>query len=132
MGVFAVNQLVIFASSPTSENVVDFVGLQWYWISRNLDITLSTFLGLGDLLGLMASNLVVISGVSTFVLSAVDVIHAMAMPTTGLKLDAIPGRISVTRFEVDFTGVFAGQCSELCGALHGFMPVQLLVFRILP
>jgi cytochrome c oxidase subunit 2 len=87
-----------------------------------------SFLAIGDLLGLLASNLVTISGFSVFVISAVDVIHAIAIPTTGLKLDAIPGRLSTTKFDCELAGVYAGQCSELCGALHGFMPVQLLVF----
>jgi cytochrome c oxidase subunit 2 len=76
----------------------------------------------------MASNIVTISGLSIFVISAIDVIHAIAIPTTGLKLDAIPGRISTTKFDCDLSGLYSGQCSELCGALHGFMPVQLLVF----
>lgn len=129
MGVFALNQIVLHTTNLNSNNFHDFVGLQWYWISHSSDITIFNNLGIGSLLGLTASNFVAISSVSIFVISAVDVIHAIALPTCGVKLDAIPGRISTLKFECELSGLYAGQCSELCGALHGFMPIQVLVFR---
>lgn len=73
------------------------------------------------------SNLVVLSATTVLLLSAVDVIHAIALPTAGLKLDAIPGRLAVVKLDIDLAGNYAGQCSELCGTMHGFMPVQVLV-----
>lgn len=52
-----------------------------------------------------------------------DVLHSWAVPSLGIKLDACPGRLNEWRFEVERAGVFYGQCSEICGVLHGFMPI---------
>lgn len=54
-----------------------------------------------------------------------DVIHAFAMPAFWTKMDAVPGRINETSFTVERAGVYYGQCSELCGAKHGFMPIVI-------
>lgn len=54
-----------------------------------------------------------------------DVIHAWAMPAFWVKLDAIPGKINETSFMIDKPGVYFGQCSELCGARHGYMPITV-------
>ena len=59
--------------------------------------------------------------------TATDVIHAFALPAFGLKTDAVPGRVNETWFRADRTGVFYGQCSELCGVDHAFMPIQINV-----
>jgi len=131
-GVLAINQFVIFVAYTSSSEVVDLIGLQWYWIADGSDIALQNSLMLGNLMALTVSNLVTISSVAVLLLSAVDVIHAVAVPSLGIKADAIPGRLAAIRFESDCSGLFAGQCSELCGAMHGFMPVQLLVVSIEP
>jgi cytochrome c oxidase subunit 2 len=55
------------------------------------------------------------------------VIHNFAMPAFGLKTDAIPGRINETWFKAEKTGMYYGQCSELCGVDHAFMPIQIQV-----
>jgi cytochrome c oxidase subunit II len=59
--------------------------------------------------------------------TAADVIHAFALPAFGLKVDAVPGRVNETWFRAERTGVFYGQCSELCGVDHAFMPIQINV-----
>lgn len=56
-----------------------------------------------------------------------DVIHSWAMPAFWIKLDAVPGRLNETSFTVQKEGVYYGQCSELCGARHGFMPIAVEV-----
>jgi cytochrome c oxidase subunit 2 len=56
-----------------------------------------------------------------------DVIHAFAMPAFGLKIDAVPGRLNETWFKADQEGIFYGQCSELCGKDHSFMPIAIRV-----
>ena len=56
-----------------------------------------------------------------------DVLHAWALPSFGVKRDAIPGRINETWFKADRTGTFYGQCSELCGIKHAFMPITVNV-----
>jgi cytochrome c oxidase subunit 2 len=52
-----------------------------------------------------------------------DVIHSWALPQLGIKVDAIPGRIAEYVFFANFNGIYYGQCSELCGVNHGFMPI---------
>ena len=60
-------------------------------------------------------------------ITANDVLHAWALPSFGVKRDAIPGRINETWFKADRTGTFYGQCSELCGIKHAFMPIEVKV-----
>jgi cytochrome c oxidase subunit 2 len=56
-----------------------------------------------------------------------DVIHAFAVPSFGIKIDAIPGRINETWFKATREGVYYGQCSELCGKDHAYMPIAVRV-----
>jgi len=56
-----------------------------------------------------------------------DVIHDFAVPSFGVKLDAVPGRLQKTWFRAEKTGMFYGQCSELCGRNHAFMPIAVQV-----
>ena len=56
-----------------------------------------------------------------------DVIHAFALPAFGVKIDAIPGRLNETWFKATKEGVYYGQCSELCGKDHAFMPIAIRV-----
>ena len=60
-------------------------------------------------------------------ITASDVIHSWTVPTFGVKMDAVPGRVNETWFEVEKTGTFYGQCSELCGKDHAFMPIAVEV-----
>ncbi len=60
-------------------------------------------------------------------LTATDVLHAWTVPAFGVKLDAVPGRLNETWFEVNQTGIFYGQCSELCGRDHAYMPIAVEV-----
>ncbi len=54
-----------------------------------------------------------------------DVIHSWALPEMGVKMDAVPGRLNHTWFKAIRTGTFYGQCSELCGARHAYMPIEV-------
>jgi cytochrome c oxidase subunit 2 len=60
-------------------------------------------------------------------ITAADVLHSFAIPSLGIKTDAVPGRINETWTRVAKKGVYYGQCSELCGVNHGFMPIALEV-----
>ena len=64
--------------------------------------------------------------------SSNDVIHSFAVPSLGLKIDAIPGRLQSTEMVVHRPSTYYGQCSELCGVLHGFMPVGVVVVPTIP
>jgi cytochrome c oxidase subunit 2 len=57
--------------------------------------------------------------------TAQDVIHSWAVPAFWIKLDAVPGRLNETSFTIEKPGLYFGQCSELCGARHGFMPIAV-------
>nr|ALO71086.1 cytochrome c oxidase subunit 2 [Pselaphinae sp. 8 EF-2015] len=57
--------------------------------------------------------------------SAYDVLHSWAIPSISVKIDAIPGRLNQTNFFINHPGIFFGQCSEICGANHSFMPITL-------
>jgi heme/copper-type cytochrome/quinol oxidase subunit 2 len=60
-----------------------------------------------------------------FLVSSVDVLHCFAIPYLGIKIDACPGRINEVHIKVDLAGIYSGQCSEICGINHGFMPIQI-------
>ena len=59
------------------------------------------------------------------VVTATDVLHSWAVPSLGVKLDAIPGRLNQTTLYINREGIFYGQCSEICGINHGFMPIVI-------
>jgi cytochrome c oxidase subunit 2 len=60
-------------------------------------------------------------------ITAADVLHAFAMPAFGVKMDAVPGRLNETWFHAEREGIYYGQCSELCGTDHAFMPIAIRV-----
>jgi cytochrome c oxidase subunit 2 len=114
------------------------IGNQWNWTYEYPDQGNFTFtanmvadadLKQGQPRLLTADNaLVVPVGKTVRVLAtATDVIHSFALPAFGVKIDAVPGRTNETWFHAMREGVFYGQCSELCGARHAFMPIELHV-----
>ena len=60
-----------------------------------------------------------------FIVTGQDVIHDFAVPALGLKIDAVPGRLNQTSVLIQREGVYYGQCSEICGVYHGFMPIAV-------
>lgn len=83
----------------------------------------------GDIRLLEVDNRLVlpVNRVVRFLITASDVIHSFAMPSFGIKLDAVPGRVNEVWTKVEKEGVYYGQCSELCGINHGFMPIVIQV-----
>jgi heme/copper-type cytochrome/quinol oxidase subunit 2 len=61
-----------------------------------------------------------------FLITASDVLHSFAVPSLGIKVDAVPGRLNQISAFITREGVFYGQCSELCGVNHGFMPIKII------
>ena len=59
------------------------------------------------------------------IVTGADVIHSWAVPSLGIKIDAVPGRLNQTSILAERTGTFYGQCSEICGVYHGFMPIAV-------
>nr|WDE80692.1 cytochrome oxidase subunit 2 [Oporornis agilis] len=110
------------------------IGHQWYWTYEYTDLKDLTFdsymiptadLPLGHFRLLEVDHRVVVPMNSTIrvIVTADDVLHSWAVPSLGVKTDAIPGRLNQTSFLASRPGVFYGQCSEICGANHSFMPI---------
>ncbi|MEO1092489.1 MAG: cytochrome c oxidase subunit II [Pseudomonadota bacterium] len=126
-------------STPEADLTIKAIGRQWYWTYEYPDhgnFTFDAFMlsrDEADAAGKPAllatdNDVVVPAGATVRVLiSATDVLHSWAMPSFGVKRDAIPGRLNETWFRVDEPGMYYGQCSELCGVGHGFMPIAVRV-----
>lgn len=113
-------------------------GHQWYWsyeypdqgiASYDSNIVADKDLKPGEPRLLMVDNPVVVpvGKVVRIQLTSADVIHDWAMPAFGVKQDAVPGKLSETWFKAEKEGIYFGQCSELCGKYHGFMPIMVKV-----
>jgi len=129
---------LLYATDDTADAdiTVKVIGRQWYWSYEypdNGDFTFDAFMVPEEQLKegqprLLTSdeNLVLPVGKKVRVLvTSSDVLHAFAMPALGSKIDAVPGRTNETWFEIDEPGMYYGQCSELCGAGHAFMPLAI-------
>ena len=128
------NQLEI----PESELTIKATGYQWYWgyeYPDNGGISFDAVM-LGDderkpdqprLLAVDNEVVVPVGKIVRVQVTAADVIHSFALPSFGVKIDAVPGRLNETWFKAEHEGVFYGQCSELCGINHAFMPIAIRV-----
>ena len=122
-----------------AEMTIKAIGHQWYWTYEypdiGEDITFDAAMLTEEELTegqyrLLETDTRVVVPVDTTIRLLVtggDVIHAWAIPAFGVKIDGIPGRINETWFRATKEGVFYGQCSELCGAYHSFMPIAVEV-----
>ena len=116
---------------------VKVVGNQWYWsyeypdhgIKFDSNITKDADLpeGAPRLLEVDNALVVPVGKIVRVQLTASDVMHAFAVPSFGIKKGAIPGRLNETWFQAEKEGVYYGQCSILCGKLHGYMPIKVIV-----
>ncbi len=126
-------------SPPKADLTVKVTGYQWYWGYEYPDYGGISFDSVplskedaakeGTPYLLEVDNrLVVPAGATVKVLvTAADVLHSFAVPSFWVKMDAVPGKVNETWFKVDRPGVYYGQCSELCGTKHGFMPIAVEV-----
>lgn len=126
------------ADMPKPDLTIKAIGKQWFW-SYEYPKTNFTFdsLGLSEaddtkrheprLLGVDNVIVVPINKVVEVVTTGADVIHSWAVPAFGVKMDAVPGRLNTTWFKATQLGTYYGQCSELCGARHAFMPIEVKV-----
>lgn len=123
---------------PDSHMTVKVTGYQWYWNFAYPDNGNFAFDSLivedADLKPgqprLLTANNPMVLPVNTnvrFLVTAADVIHSFALPVAGVKMDGEPGRLNETWFRIDKVGTYYGQCSELCGSRHAFMPIEVHV-----
>nr|UQS75792.1 cytochrome c oxidase subunit II [Heteralonia sp.] len=112
------------------------IGHQWYWsyeYSDFMDIEFDSYmipsneLELNSFRLLDVDNRVVLPSNSQvrILVTAADVIHSWTVPSLGIKVDGTPGRLNQTNFLINRPGIFYGQCSEICGANHSFMPIVI-------
>ena len=140
-------QLLTAELAPTEEPqlTVKATGNQWYWSYEyqvEKPLTFDSLLladadraaiGKEDkakyprLLAVDNELVVPVNKMVRVLVTGADVIHAFALPSFGMKVDAIPGRMNETWFKADREGLFYGQCSELCGKDHAFMPIAIRV-----
>lgn len=131
--------------TPTADVTIKATGYAWYWgyefSKENGGVTVEQrILSKGDqsnaiagpngeprLLAVDNEVVVPVNKVVKVLVTAADVLHAFAVPSFGIKIDAIPGRINETWFKANREGVYYGQCSELCGQYHAFMPIAIRV-----
>ena len=122
---------------PKVDVTIKAVGYQWYWGYEYPDenIIFESYMIKEDELKenqprlLTVDNEVVVpvNKVVKVLITANDVLHAWALPSFGVKRDAVPGRINETWFKAEKVGTYYGQCSELCGIQHAFMPITVRV-----
>lgn len=123
---------------PDAELTVKATGYQWYWgyeypdnngVSFDAYMIADNDLKEGQLRNLSVDNPLVVPVDTTIrmIVTGGDVIHSWALPVFGVKIDAIPGRLNETWFRAEKTGTYYGQCSELCGMNHAFMPIEIKV-----
>nr|YP_009317863.1 cytochrome c oxidase subunit II [Sinotaia quadrata]AOY40890.1 cytochrome c oxidase subunit 2 [Sinotaia quadrata] len=117
---------------------VKSMGHQWYWsyeYSDFLNIEFDSYmiqtnnLNLGDFRLLEVDHRVILPTETNIrmLITSGDVIHSWTIPSLGVKVDAIPGRLNQLGFFIKHSGIFYGQCSEICGANHSFMPIVIEV-----
>ena len=122
---------------PKADLTIKAVGYQWYWGYEYPDENIifeSYMIEEKDLradqprlLTVDHEVVVPVNKVVKVLITANDVLHAWALPAFGVKRDAVPGRINETWFKAEKEGTYYGQCSELCGIKHAFMPITVKV-----
>lgn len=139
ISLFSFRLLYAYHDMPTPDLTVKATGNQWNWAYEYPDQGIAEYIS--NMLPedearaqnvpfrLAADEPIVVPVGKTVrvLVTAADVIHAFALPAFGLKTDAVPGRVNETWFRAERTGIFYGQCSELCGVDHAFMPIQINV-----
>ena len=142
ISLFSFRLLFAYHDMPSPDLTVKVTGNQWNWAYEYPDQGVAEYVsnmlpedqlaerGLPHSLYRLAATepmVVPVGKTVQLVITASDVIHAVALPAFGLKTDAVPGRINTTWFKAERTGTFYGQCSELCGVDHAFMPIEIRV-----
>ena len=126
-------------AQPKPDVTIKVIGNQWYWtyqypdngdfelVSNVLSDAEAKKRGEPRLLAVDERVVVPVNSVVKVIVTSNDVIHSWAVPAFWTKMDAVPGRLNETWFKADREGLYYGQCSELCGARHGYMPIAVEV-----
>jgi cytochrome c oxidase subunit 2 len=139
MAIFSFRLLFHYHDMPKPDMTVKVTGYQWYWgysyPDQKIDEEISNILpedqaharGVPYMLATTQPMVVPVGKVVHVLVTGADVIHSFSVPAFGIKIDAVPGRTNDTWFKSNITGTFYGQCSQLCGTDHAFMPIEVKV-----
>ena len=137
IAIFSFRLLYAYHDMPRPDMTVKVTGNQWYWNYAYPDHGAFTFDSLilpeakaeaahkPYRLGVDNPLVVPVGKTVRVLVTGADVIHDFALPAFGLKTDAVPGKVNETWFKAEKTGIYYGQCSELCGVDHAFMPIEI-------
>ena len=126
-----------FKPAPKDALTVKVTGYQWYWGYEYPDNGIAEYVsnilppekaianGEPGLLGVDHRLVLPVGRPIKLIATGSDVIHSFSVPALWVKIDAVPGRLNERNFTIEKPGVYYGQCSELCGARHGFMPISI-------
>jgi cytochrome c oxidase subunit 2 len=139
IAIFSFRLLFEYHTMPRPDLTVKATGYQWYWGFEYPDQKIPEFVsnilpedqakakGVPFRLAATQPIVVPVNKTVRVLVTGADVIHAFAVPAFGVIMDAIPGRVNETWFKVDRIGTYYGQCRELCGVDHAFMPIEVHV-----
>jgi cytochrome c oxidase subunit 2 len=141
IGAFSLPVLFNQQEIPEGDITIKVTGYQWYWGYEYVDegVAFESFMlapeeladfGYTDDLYKLATDQAIILPVGKTIvmqLTGADVIHSWTVPAFGVKQDAVPGRLAQLWFNAEKEGIYFGQCSELCGKDHAFMPITVKV-----
>ncbi|WP_414643374.1 cytochrome c oxidase subunit II [Brevundimonas sp.] len=139
IALFSFRLLFAYENMPEPDLTVKVTGNQWNWAYEYPDQGVAEYIssmlpedeararGVPYRLAADEPMVVPVGQTVKLLVTASDVIHAVALPAFGLKTDAVPGRTNETWFRADRVGTYYGQCSELCGVDHAFMPLEIRV-----
>ena len=139
IAIFSFKLLFAYHDMPKPDLTIKATGYQWYWgyeypdqkipeyISNILPEDQAKARGAPFRLAATQPLVVPVNKTVRVLVTGADVIHAFAVPSFGIITDAIPGRVNETWFKVDRIGTYYGQCRELCGVDHAFMPIEVHV-----
>ena len=139
IAVFSFKLLFAYHDMPKPDLTVKATGYQWYWGYEYPDQNISEFVSnmlpekdakaknVPFRLAATEPLVVPVNKTVRVLVTGADVIHAFAVPSFGVITDAVPGRVNETWFRAEKTGIYYGQCRELCGVDHAFMPIEVHV-----
>jgi cytochrome c oxidase subunit 2 len=137
ISVFSFKLLFAYHDMPKPYMTIKATGYQWYWGYEYPDQKISEFVsnilpedkakakGVPYKLAATEPLVVPVGKTVRVLVTGADVIHAFAVPAFGIITDAVPGRVNETWFKIERAGTYYGQCRELCGVDHAFMPIEV-------
>lgn len=126
--ILAIPRLILLYIRDRTRHLSDtmrIIGRQWYWTYSTKTRAVDRYIRGGPLRLLSVDNSVHLTNRTLGLVTSGDVLHSWALPRLGVKVDAVPGRVRYSVIDPLFSGVFYGQCREICGTNHSFIPIKL-------